>query len=209
VRRQCPRWFVRIGLRSSVCGCRLMVRPRVSAPMMRVRFTSPAPKMWCGIFGRNLIYSLPNMKTCSKCHRVLPLNCYSFVHPAKMDGRLRPDCKECVRNRSRASYNVNPEPTRIRHRKLREKATLAAKELVAAYLLSHPCVACGESDPIVLEFDHVRGVKTANVALMVSRGYRLWRVQAEIAKCEVRCANCHRRVTHQRRKRAQNNVTIA
>lgn len=45
----------------------------------------------------------------------------------------------------------------------------------------------------VLEFDHVRGVKRAEVSEMA--GYSLRSARAEIAKCEVRCGNCHRRKT--------------
>ncbi|HUQ34490.1 MAG TPA: hypothetical protein VM095_20380 [Pyrinomonadaceae bacterium] len=68
-------------------------------------------------------------------------------------------------------------------------------EKIYEYLEGHPCVDCGESDPIVLEFDHVRGKKSYAVS---SLGWRLvsWdSVMKEIAKCDVRCANCHRRRT--------------
>lgn len=64
------------------------------------------------------------------------------------------------------------------------------------YLCNHPCVDCGESDPVVLEFDHVRGVKDTNVANLISGAGRMQRLMDEIAKCDVRCANCHRRKTH-------------
>jgi hypothetical protein len=63
------------------------------------------------------------------------------------------------------------------------------------YLQSHPCVDCGLLDPVVMEFDHVRGVKLGNVTKMMYQKKRLDLVVAEIAKCEVRCANCHRRKT--------------
>ena len=56
------------------------------------------------------------------------------------------------------------------------------------------CIDCGESDPIVLELDHVHGEKYRNVGDMMS-GYGWKRILAEISKCEVRCANCHRRKT--------------
>ena len=63
------------------------------------------------------------------------------------------------------------------------------------YLLNHSCIDCGEDDPIVLEFDHINpDDKSSSVAALISR-YSLNRLIAEIEKCEVRCANCHRRKT--------------
>ena len=52
------------------------------------------------------------------------------------------------------------------------------------------CVDCGERDPVVLDFDHV-GAKRANVSRLVL-GCGLAAVEAEMAECVVRCANCHR-----------------
>lgn len=52
------------------------------------------------------------------------------------------------------------------------------------------------ADPVMLDFDHVRGVKDADVKHLVTSSHiSLARVFAEIEKCEVRCANCHRRAT--------------
>lgn len=68
------------------------------------------------------------------------------------------------------------------------------------YLQTHPCVDCGESDIVVLDFDHVRGTKIMCVSEMaVKRTASLKNVQDEVAKCEVRCANDHRRITNKRR----------
>jgi hypothetical protein len=55
--------------------------------------------------------------------------------------------------------------------------------------LAEGCLSCGELDPIVLEFDHVRGDKVRNVTEMMGTEA----LRAEIAKCDVRCANCHLR----------------
>lgn len=66
------------------------------------------------------------------------------------------------------------------------------------YLRTHPCADCGEDDWIVLEFDHVRGTKTYCVAAMVGKGSAMSSLIEEVAKCDVVCANCHRRRTYAR-----------
>lgn len=70
---------------------------------------------------------------------------------------------------------------------------------VDEWLDKHPCVDCGEDDPIVLDFDHVGTDKIQNVSDMVTECFSLAAIKKEISKCEIRCANCHRRKTHQRR----------
>lgn len=78
-------------------------------------------------------------------------------------------------------------------RRARERSQAVVRE----YLLTHPCVDCGEADLVVLEFDHVRGEKAANVSKLV-HDKNIARLKAEMEKCEVVCANCHRRRTAQR-----------
>mgnify|MGYP001362314419 CR=1 FL=1 len=68
-------------------------------------------------------------------------------------------------------------------------------QYVYDYLASHPCVECGESDVRVLEFDHVRGIKRTEVMRLASGAYGWNAVKEEIKKCDIRCANCHRRKT--------------
>ena len=62
------------------------------------------------------------------------------------------------------------------------------------YLSTHPCVNCGEDDPVVPEFHRLRD-KVMDVAAMGGAGYSLETIQAEIDKCVVLCANCHRKLT--------------
>jgi hypothetical protein len=69
--------------------------------------------------------------------------------------------------------------------------------LILETLRASACADCGERDLEVLEFDHLRD-KEANVAALVGSRYRLDRVRAEIEKCEVVCANCHRHRTGRR-----------
>jgi hypothetical protein len=82
---------------------------------------------------------------------------------------------------------------------MRDHATLErSRAHVLAFLKEHPCVDCGEDDLRVLEFDHVRGVKLAAVTKLMYQKRPLAILQVEIAKCEVRCANCHRKKTFER-----------
>ncbi len=64
------------------------------------------------------------------------------------------------------------------------------------FLREHPCTDCGESDPIVLEFDHLADKSFSIAAGLRSRKWES--VLREMDKCEVVCANCHRRRTTQR-----------
>ena len=66
-----------------------------------------------------------------------------------------------------------------------------------AYQQSQGCRECGEDDPACLQFHHVRGEKTETVGSMLLRGASAQRVFAEIEKCDVLCANCHRQVHYQ------------
>jgi len=66
-------------------------------------------------------------------------------------------------------------------------------------LKDKPCADCGLKYPTwVMEFDHVTGIKSDGVGNLFARGKSLARILAEIAKCEVVCANCHRERTYLR-----------
>jgi hypothetical protein len=64
------------------------------------------------------------------------------------------------------------------------------------YLKEHPCVDCGEIDPVVLQFDHVIDGKKRDVTGLTALS--IDSILAEIKKCEVVCANDHARRTARR-----------
>lgn len=68
-----------------------------------------------------------------------------------------------------------------------------------AQLKSVPCADCkGTFDPVCMDFDHREpGTKREAVSKLFKRGKKA--VLAEIAKCDVVCANCHRLRTYRRR----------
>ena len=70
------------------------------------------------------------------------------------------------------------------------------RDWILKYLTEHPCIGCGESDPIVLHFDHRDGEeKFKGVSFLVKKGRSLASIQDEVRKCDVRCANCHMKRT--------------
>lgn len=91
-------------------------------------------------------------------------------------------------------------PDHERRRRLncesKRRAKIRARLWLKEYLRTHPCVDCGESDLRVLEFDHLDpGNKLSGVSRLACNGASLRKILTEVAKCEVRCANCHRRRT--------------
>lgn len=64
---------------------------------------------------------------------------------------------------------------------------------------SQPCADCGTSYPYyVMQFDHLRD-KKFNISAFVCSNRKIETLLAEIAKCEVVCANCHAERSYQRR----------
>jgi hypothetical protein len=111
---------------------------------------------------------------------------------------LQPWCRECNRARSRRYYAENKDLHKKNVRETNKKPIARNQRHILDYLGRNPCVDCGEPDVIVLEFDHVRGEKTANVGRLIQDAYSLRKLKDEIEKCEVVCANCHRRRTYAR-----------
>src|SRR5712691_7919047 len=135
------------------------------------------------------------MRTCTKCGIAKPLD--QFPPVRRGEAKLQAWCRPCFARANAANYarNREREKARLIGQKIARRAVV--REHLIAYLSSHPCVDCGISDIIVLEFDH-RGEKVADVATYADGGRSWERVLVEIRKCDVRCANCHRRVTARR-----------
>ena len=95
-------------------------------------------------------------------------------------------------------YEENKEKIISRSSARNKRQRKKNKAFVDRVKRMYKCLDCGESDPIVLEFDHVRGEKRRAIADMVSNYYSIKTIKEEIRKCEIRCANCHRKKTHER-----------
>jgi|SRR5665213_4075543 len=93
------------------------------------------------------------------------------------------------------------ESSRRHYLKFRDKrrAGIKARKLsvrifVQEYKKGHPCVCCGESEPCCLDFHHVKPEeKFGLINRMAHYGFSIESVSKEIMKCEILCANCHRK----------------
>jgi hypothetical protein len=106
--------------------------------------------------------------------------------------------REYNRAYQRRWYRLNRALHIARVNRSRSKRSARTRRLVDR-LKARPCADCGvRYPPYVMDFDHVSGTKLKEIAAMTSR-WAWHRIVAEIAKCEVVCANCHRERTHRRR----------
>lgn len=94
-------------------------------------------------------------------------------------------------------YEKNRANIKRRAYEFKIMAKARNRAFVSKYLKGNRCVDCGISDIRVLEFDHVRGDKTKNISDMVRDANSIAKIEEEISKCDVRCANCHRIKTHE------------
>lgn len=129
-------------------------------------------------------------KVCIRCGIERPVSEFRIRATGALDLR----CRACIARYQHDWYMANREAQIARARVRGEKTAAANRVLVYTYLSEHPCVDCGESDPAVLEFDHI-ATKYRDISLMTRTGFAWTTIRAEIAKCIVRCANCHRRKT--------------
>ena len=107
-------------------------------------------------------------------------------------------CKYCQAVANKEHYRNNKQSYLERALIRNTRVNAENKQLLYTYLSEHPCVDCGETDVRVLEFDHIRGTKSTNIARLLNNAVSWFTIEKEISKCEVRCANCHRIKTNER-----------
>src|SRR5205085_2639216 len=79
--------------------------------------------------------------------------------------------------------------------KYRDKRRRELQTKIWEYKKAHPC-ACGETDPVVLTFDHNDSdLREYDVTAMANACFSWQHILTEIEKCTVRCFNCHMKLT--------------
>ncbi len=160
----------------------------------------PTHRLKAGCSASELRGPMPREKRCGTCQKSKPLTDFNRKS-ARQDGRQEV-CRECNRASSREYYRKNREH-HIRVIRARSDAQRRASQtFIADHLREHPCVDCGAADVRVLDFDHrPDAIKRAGVMQMVQDGFSIRIISEEIAKCDVRCRNCHAIATYERMPR--------
>lgn len=147
------------------------------------------------------------MKTCSTCNK--NQDDTEFVLKNKRTGTRASKCNSCHRIYLKEHYKKNKHKYIKTAAAFTNKVYERNKQYIYEYLKDHPCTVCGESDVLVLEFDHRDpNTKKEDISTLI-RSYSLKSLNLEIDKCDVLCANCHRRKTHKERNTFKYQKTIA
>lgn len=110
-------------------------------------------------------------------------------------------CRSCRRTH-RNEYGRGQGKTVIQTYRVTKRdhilSTATDRRLVRKQMLdkmkSGQCQDCGQTfPPVCMDFDHVRGVKRQGLSRL--HGYSAEAILAEVSKCDLVCANCHRKRT--------------
>lgn len=130
---------------------------------------------------------------------------------ASKDG-LRVQCKQCENEYNKRYRALNRDSLRAKmkqwsennpeKRRANQKKITNRRKQIVREAKDKPCVDCGTHlPPGCMELDHVRGVK--KFSLSAAHAYSEKRIREEIAKCDVRCPNCHKLRHHMLRQRGR------
>lgn len=131
-------------------------------------------------------------KVCSVCSA-------TYTLPPNNRGDLSPlFCSQQCRSAARRAYTRAYVEANRAEFKATKNAILRRNRTFVRACKSKPCTDCGKCyHHEVMEYDHVVGKKAFSIS--TARSVGLDRLRAEIDKCELVCANCHR-MRHVRRK---------
>jgi len=136
------------------------------------------------------------VQKCFRCGELKPAE--EFAWRRRNKDQRDSFCRPCRAAYKQEHYAANRQRYIDRAAASKRELRLVRTRYLLKYFEEHPCTDCGESDPVVLEFDHLDPEKKLfDVAQALP--YRNWQsILGEIEKCEVVCANCHRRRTTSR-----------
>jgi len=103
---------------------------------------------------------------------------------------------ELVKERAKQAMKKFREEHPDQYRKIYDKRREKRRRLINE-IKDNPCKDCGNKfPPECMDFDHVKGKKTGSIYQLYMAS--LQKLNEELAKCDLVCANCHRIRTRKR-----------
>ena len=122
-------------------------------------------------------------KYCSGCKKNLPISEFS-----RKGSGYQSRCKTCRKLYCKKHYQDNKDY----YKKKNQSRYALIRDWLREYKQKLVCGRCQFDDWRALEFHHSDpSEKEFTIAMAAGRGMSLERLQEEIDKCEVLCANCH------------------
>lgn len=125
-------------------------------------------------------------KLCKKCGKEQPIEMFELEHRENGDIR-RGSCRECRAEQRKKWRRNNPE---LYHAQASRRQNRQTEWL---YSLKKPCVICGESEPVCIDFHHINPEEKEFTIGKCRGRSKEWLIE-EISKCVCLCSNCHRKV---------------
>lgn len=127
-------------------------------------------------------------KCCPRCTNYFPADLEHFYPDRTKKDKLSSYCRPCRRAHSQNWLRENKERGEATRKAYRDRVRRHIKEAK-----SKPCTDCGNSYPwYAMDFHHLGGKKEFGISKALAGGMPVERVQAEIEKCVLLCATCHR-----------------
>lgn len=134
------------------------------------------------------MYIFMETKVCTQCGEEKTIN--SFAWKNKKKNRRHSECKECHKKYDTKHYNRKKEYYLEKARKHKEKV----RKWFVNFKRDKKCIECGESHPACFVFHHRdSSKKEISIGNAIRMGWGIERLKKEIEKCDILCANCHRK----------------
>jgi hypothetical protein len=102
---------------------------------------------------------------CYRCGEFKPADAFAWRRRER--GQRDSLCRPCRKAYGREHYLANRQRYIDQARVQKARLQLERTHYLLDYFVTHPCTDCGETDPVVLEFDHLRD-KSFNIASALS-----------------------------------------
>lgn len=129
-----------------------------------------------------------NKKICRICDDKKDVDDFPFRNKEK---NIRHTiCKKCWKEIRKISYNKNKKVTLDRNKRNKKKS----RDWYNKFKSNLKCNRCPENHPSCLEFHHIDpNEKEFAISILIGTTYSINKIKKEIKKCEILCANCHRK----------------